>query len=1171
LASSPGLAFRLSQFISIDCSRVKAGNEKIVKPKHCKVMHFKTICKPPQWLATKTLLVMKLTSFLLLAGCLQLSATGLSQTITFKGRGVPLLKVFSEIKKQTGYAVMYNADQLEIARPLDIDARNTPLRDFLRQALKDQPFEYSIENTTIFISFKAVSPAVTSKPGDTARPGPKLQGRVMDGVDPLGGATFTIRKDGHLSAAGTMDVNGRFRIMNLAEGVYILEVSFIGYERNIRQVTITDKQQTILVGMKKSDNTLDEIQTTAYSRTTKRFNTGDVTTINAEEIERNPVPNVLQALEGRVPGMFVTEQTGYANGAFQVQIRSLNTLSGQQPSSPGSGTFTVQPLYILDGVEYPAGSSLPMGDFPVFYPAADGGNALNYLDPSQIESINVLKGADATAIYGSRGAFGVILITTKKAKAGKPSLTLNVTQGITELGTSPKLMNTTQYLALRDNAFANDGTKPGPTDYDVNGTWDSTKSYDWKKFFLGGHAPTTRANATYTGGTTNSSYLIGANYSSISNVEMTKGTVGAGGMNFSMNTATSDKKLTMALSGSYTSNVDDRVPVDFSGQAGLTQAPDAPYPFLPTGKLNWANGNNPAAVLNGVYRNGMDNFIANTTLTITPVKGLILTAAGGYNLLSAKEFAGQPSTFFNPATFTRAETNSFVNLYRTRTFSADPRAEFIHSLGKKGRLDVMAGGSLRDIVNQTNYIGGSAYPTDQLLLDPALADGAHTYTNYNVTPNRYIGGFAIANFRWADKYILNVNGRRDGSSVFGNNRQFGNFWSVAGAWIISEEPWFKGLRNVIDFLKLKGSYGLVGGSGAQPYQWLNTYSMGSNYYGGGLGLFPQNLSNPYLHWETDRNSEAGLNFDLWKGVVNVDATYYFDRVGDQIISQPLASITGFTSFSDNSPAKIHTHGTEFMIITQNIRKKDFSWSTRINLTIPRTKLVAYPGLGNLVSNVNYVIGKPITGIKVFRFAGVDPATGVYNFINAQGVKGEFTPIFSPVYLNDVTDRTQFVDLAPNWYGGILNSLTYKRVSLDFLVSLTDRKGPNYLGFQDLEPGAANANFPVDLANRRWMKPGDITTVPKATAGFIGYLDQINFVNSTGSYSNATYARLQNLSLSYKLPSKLAGKAHMASLSVFVAGQNLLTISKYGDLDPENMQAGHMPPLRVFTGGLKVTF
>src|SRR5262249_17933558 len=154
---------------------------------------------------------------------------------------------------------------------------------------------------------------------------------------------------------------------------------------------------------------------------------------------------------------------------------------------------------------------------------------------------------------------------------------------------------------------------------------------------------------------------------------------------------------------------------------------------------------------------------------------------------------------------------------------------------------------------------------------------------------------------------------------------------------------------------------------------------------------PQNLANPYLHWETNRNFEAGLTVDLFKGRINVDATYYTDKVGDQLTNQPLASITGFTSFTVNTPALIRSYGAEFMVITRNIQNKNFSWTSTINLTIPRTRLLAFPGLGNLVNNVNYTIGKPITGINVYKFAGVDPATGNYNFYNAKGQKGEFMP------------------------------------------------------------------------------------------------------------------------------------------------------------------------------------
>ena len=1141
-------------------------------------MQFIDCCiSPPQVreVLTKTWMIMRMTAIFFFVACLEVSAGTKAQTVTISLRNTSLERVFKEMKKQTGYSFVYTRELIQQTANVTLDMKNASLRQVLDHVLADQPLSYSIQDKFIIIKPRTTSPP--PKLIDTVRPGEKvskikLQGRIAEVTgEPLAGATITLRQGDHAAAvSGTTDGNGGFRIMNVANGTYVLEVTFIGYEKVKREVSLSDKPQVIFLPMKKSMNTLDAIQTTAYSKTTMRFSTGDITTVTSEEIARNPVPNVLQSLQGRVPGMLVTETSGKPGSSFFVQVRSLNTLSGGSASSPIVIAAGGQPLYIIDGVEYPANGTLPMINFPGFPQAEIYGNALNYLDPTMIESINILKGADATSIYGSRGAFGVILITTKKAKSGMPSLTVNYVQGFSTLGVSPKLLNTQQYLALRHNAFTNDGTKPGSTDYDVNGTWDSTQNHDWTKFFLGSHAPTTRLNATYTGGTANSNYLLGANFSSVGNIERSKGSVRQGGMNFSLNTATNDKKFLMALSGSYSTNRDNTVPVDFSGGYGMTQAPDAPDAFLPNGKLNWADGNNPAAALNALYSNNTDNLIANTTLTYTPVAGLSFTATGGYNLLSTKEFEAKPSSFFNPATFTASQAFSAINFYTIRVLSADPRAEFIHTWGK-GRLDVIAGGSLRDQVNQRHYIAGFGFATDELLLDPTNAPAANEITAYTVLPRRYIGGFTVINFRWADKYILSLNGRRDGSSVFGNNRQFGNFGSVAGAWIISEEPWFKGLRKVVDFLKIKASYGLVGGSAIGPYAYLSTYGLSSNTYEGGVGLFPQNLANPYLHWETNKNFEAGLNFDLFKGRVNVDATYYTDKVGDQLTSQPLASITGFTQFVVNTPAVIRSYGAEFMVVTKNIQSKDFSWSSKINLTIPRTKLLAFPGLGNLLNNVNYAIGKPITGIKVLRYAGVDPATGVYNFYNAAGQKGEYTPFLSPVQLDPVKDRTEFVDRAPKWYGGILNTLTYRNFSLDFLISVTNRMGPNYLAYSSYPLGWSNTNIPVDIAEKRWMKPGDLTTVPKASAGIKGLLDQGNFINSTGAYSDATYARLQNLSLGYRLPARLIQKWHMTNLAVYVAGQNLLTVSKYKGLDPESMIANHMPPLRVFTGGLTVGF
>lgn len=1125
---------------------------------------------------TKMLMVMKLTAIFLLAVCLQVSATGFSQGVTLSFRNASLERVFKEVKKQTGYNFVYAQELLDQTDAVTIKTENLPLREALERCLQGMPLTFVIRDKFIIIKPGAIAPELP-KVVETARPGvnnskPKLQGRVMDEADPLGGATIKIRKEGHPPVSGTTDVNGAFRIMQLEKGIYTLEISFIGHEKAVREVTITEKQPaTVLFILRKSMSTLDAIQTTAYSKTTPRFGTGDVTTITAEEIARNPVPNVLQSLQGRVPGMFVTETTGKINGAFQVQIRSLNTISGGATSDPTQIALGGQPLYIVDGVEYPASYNLPMlTNVPGFNQAFANGHALNYLDPSLIESINVLKGADATAIYGSRGAFGVILITTKKAKAGKPSLTINTAQGISTVGASPRMLDLKGYLALRRNAFANDSTTPGATDYDVNGAWDTTRGTDWKKFFLGSHASTTRANATYTGGSANSNYLLGVNYSAIGDIERSKGSVRQGGMSFSLNTATDDRKFTMTLSGSYTTQLDNEVPVDFASGGGITQAPDAPYPYLPNGKPDWAGGTNSAAALNVIYSDNTDNFLVNTNLTVTPLPGLSFSAVGGFNLLSAKEFEGEPSSFFNPATFTPSQAISRVYQYRFRTLSADPRVEYIHTWGK-ARLDLITGVSLRDEVERTTGIAGTGFASDQLLLDPAA--GNTVFSSYNSTPDRYIGGFAVINFRWADKYILALNGRRDGSSVFGNDRQFGNFGSVAGAWILSEEPWFKRLRPVVDFLKIKVSYGLIGGSSIPPYSYISNYRVdNSTAYRQGLSLVPQTLFNPYLHWETNRNFEAGLNVDLFKGRVNVDATYYTDKAGDQLTNQPLGSITGYTSFYGNSQAKIRSYGGEFAIISHNIRNRSFSWTSGINLTIPRTKLLAYPGIDNLVGNYNYVVGKPITGLKLFRYAGVDPATGHYNFYNAAGQKGEWVSSTGNILLNPVTDRNAFVDFAPKWYGGVLNTLSYKNFSMDFLIMVTRRVGPDYQWYLTYTPGSPNLNIPAELAARRWMKKGDVTTVPKATASQTGPLAaQQIFRLSTGVFDDATYARLQNLSVSYRLPAQMISKAHLSALSVYVAGQNLLTVSPYKGLDPENMQAKRIPPLRVFTGGLNATF
>ena len=767
---------------------------------------------PGKWhFPRKILLVMKLTAVFILAATLQLSAKSYSQKVTLSIKGKPMSAVFKMIGRQTGYEFIMSPSQIGDTK-VTLDEEDASLDHVLADLLGSRGLTYTIRYNTIIVTVAAV-PAqqepVTVERSPTVY---EFKGRVTDSTGtPLSGATVTVRETNN---AVQTNPQGIFTIRDSTR-FPTLVFSFIGYASKEVKVQKTGPGLLFVI-LSASINPLDEIQITAYGKTSKRLSTGDITTITAEEIAQNPVPNVLEAIQGRVPGMFITQQTGQPGGAFTVQIRSQQVLGNHNTSVFQLST----PLYIVDGVTYPAGESLPMITGPL-----GGGNALNYLDPSVIESVTVLKGPDATAIYGSRGSNGVIIITTKKGVAGKSRLNMNVYTGTTAYGPGPRLLNTRQYLALRHNAFANDGTTPGPSDYDVNGTWDTTTDINWRKFLQGHAAMTTKANATYSGGSANTTFLIGANYSEQGNIQRGLGSVGMGGINFDVRNTTSDRKLTIDLSGNYTNNLNTMVPFDAS--SSVTSAPDAPPYFLPNGQINWVGGDIGINSLAALYRNTTNNLVAHMMLTYTPITDLVIKLSGGYTLLSAEEFEGKPSGYFNPATFFPGNETSTVNDYNVSTVTVEPNISYKHKLGRKGIFDVTAGGTIQNVTDDQLSVSGSNYLSDALLFDPASAPSANQSTNYNKSPYRYMGFFGVAHYNWDNKYILNLNGRRDGSTRFGPGKQFGDFGSVGAAWLLSEEKWFKALRPVIDFAKLTGSYGTTGGQAIPNYQYLNTYTAGS--------------------------------------------------------------------------------------------------------------------------------------------------------------------------------------------------------------------------------------------------------------------------------------------------------------------------------------------------------
>lgn len=1109
-------------------------------------MNFYTrnLCRPPVC-AQMPLRVMKLTIILLTTAILQVSASSFAQRVTLNLTKAPLTAVFKEIRKQTGYDFFYTDALLANTTPVSIKVKNLDVKEALAQCLNNQGLTYSIQNSIIVIN---ASPAEHAPPPkDNPR---HIIGRVVDESNqPLPGVSIKI-KGSPVQTVTT--IKGNFYIT--ADENAVLLFSYVGYEP--RKIALEHEKDTLYVVMKVNVGALDQVQVTAYGTTTKRFNAGDITTITAKDIEKNPVNNVLEALQGKIPGLFIQQVTGQPGGAFKIQLRtSTNLFVG-----------AVQPLIVVDGVRYPGGT-LPLATNSTYGTEnfLQGGSGLNYINPNDIESINVLKDVDATAIYGSAGAYGVIIITTKKAKADSgPTLNANIYSGVSVLGETPKLLNTQQYIMLRLEAIKNDGFAPTAQDLDVNGTWPADRDVDWRKVYLGAYAENTNADLSYSGGSKNTSYLVSGSLRSYGNIQRHKGSDGDGSLRFSLNTSTDDKKFSLGLSATYLSSKDDMVPYDFS--AGALTPPNAPNSFNPDGTINWAAiGTNPqyeqvANNANRLYSNITSNLLANATLVYHPVKDLTLRTILGYNDIIGRENIGNPSTTFNPATTNAlAQAVGIFHHYDTRSITISPYAEYDKTIAKKGALSVKFGGEVDDQLSYYDELTGTGFPSDALLSDPSASYS--TKTDYNLTRTRSISAFGIINYIWDKKYVLDINTRRDGSIKFGPGRRFGNFGSIAGAWIFSEESFIKNNLPFLSFGKLRASTGIVGGD-ALPYDYyLSIYQAVGQTYEGASGLNNVSLYNPYLEWEKDHDSEVGLELGFLNDKIYVEGSYYRNIATNQLVDESISTVTGFSNYYLNSNAVIRTSGWEVDLTSHNISSKNFSWTTRFNISIPTSKLDKAPTNSKLP--LNLVVGKPVTGILLYKYNGVNPATGYYNFTNAAGVSGDFASGLQQV------DKTQFVDLAPKYYGGFQNTITYKQISLDFSINYTNRVGQNFLGQQSIPFGIFNANGST-IWLQRWQKPGDITSVPKVSSVLNDIFRQQLFQASTGAYTDATYARLQNVSIRYRFKKEFVQKLSIKDLTVYLQGQNLLTVSKFGGLDPENLNAGVIPPMRVFTAGINLT-
>ncbi len=1154
-------------------------------------MQIKALCNPPSYVSmrgkdclTKTLLVMKLTVFLLLGVLLQVSARTHAQTVTYTGKAVPLTTVFSAIKEQTGYLFFYRKEDLAGAGKVTLQLRNVSLQAALEQTLEGQPLNFAIQGNTVFITLKPPPPpAQAPSSTESAPPVQGIRGRVTDSLGtPLSGASVTIkgRKGGT-----TTDARGDFELKGVEGGVTLV-LSYTGYLN--KEYKVNDNTNKIFLVMARSNSPLDEVQVVAYGTNTRRYSVGSVSTVTSEDIEKQPVSNVLLALEGRVPGLLITPSSGAPGASVSTQIRGQNTLT----SIINNGSTYDQPLFIVDGVPFAPQN----GNISTFLNTFGGSNdyvpnsgisPLNNLNPSDIESISVLKDADATSIYGSQGANGVIVITTKKGKAGPTALHLKVGTGPNRITRNLGMMNTEQYLRLRRQAVQNDGLTLDPSnDQDIRDfpdllVFDSTKYTDWTKKFFGGATNSTDVYGSLSGGAQNNTFMVSGGY--------TRNTY-----NFPGNFADNRWSLHTGL---HHNSQDHRLTIDFgsdlsydrnnsSGSSSLGQArllaPNVPDLIDPGGKLVWAykgvdlSQDQLLGALKTPYL--IQSYTLNNSMRIgyQLARGLTFSTSLGYSLVYAKQYSANPLGSQAPSQYPYTSADFGTADYQT--INIEPQMDYKRNIGK-GVLTVLAGATYKQNKSSSNQQTGTGYTDDALL---GTIGAAATVTDQDASSiYKYAGAFGRIGYVYDKEYILSLTGRRDGSSNFGPDHLFGNFGSVGLGWIFSEEQAFQKALPFISYAKIAGNYGSTGSDGVAPYQFQPFWKLANSYsyplFQGIRAYQPANLSNPDYGWASKTALNLSLDLGFFHDRLLVNGGWYVDRTGNQLTSYPLASQAGFGSVVQNFNAVLQDKGWEVTITSSNIKTKDFRWSTTFNISANRNKLLKFPNLDRSPYTYIYEIGKSTNVQYGFKFKDVNDTTGAFEFYTGKGVT-TYTPTYSNVKQGG--DQVALGNTEPKYFGGLGNTFSYKGWSLTLFFHFSDAFAKNWLSgvYSGSIPGSMS-NLPAKLGGF-WQKPGDKTVLERLTTnsynanadGIRAQQSASYFSGSSAAFGNDFYVRLKTVSLAYNLPASALKKVGVKNCSIYVNAQNLLTFTNYKFGDPETPGSFYGVPMqRIVTGGLSLDF
>lgn len=965
----------------------------------------------------------------------------------------------------------------------------------------------------------------------------KITGIVLseDDKQPVVGASIMVKG----TELGTItDVDGRFTLLNVPKTANLLQISFVGMKTELVPI-----KPVLRVLMKSDSQLVDEVVIVGYGSAKKLGSVvGSVTTVNSEKIANRPVANAGDALQGQIAGLQVFTPSGEPSETVVMRLRGVSSINSN-----------TEPLFILDGSPISSG-------------------AFTSLNPNDIESITVLKDASSTAIYGSRAANGVVIMTSKKGKMGqKAKVTVSAQYGWSEMtGDNITMMNTEQWLNLQEMLDVgkkyDDSFQKRKKFYVDNGI-----STDWADVFFGDSKPTQQYDVNVVGGSEGINYYISFGHyntdgimddSSMrretlrSNVEVKVTDWLKAGVNVNLsyqkyNTTSFGTEANSVYNKSYAARIlrpdqtVDEILIDEEGNfAGygkrLDYFGDAGY-YNPYYLSELQPNNRNTMRING-----------NTFFNINPIRGLNIRAS---QAVDAFDYRNSHKAFpVGPFEGVGAATESFERYY---SFTYTNTAEYKFSLKRMHHFTVLAGQE-SIITKNENFSARSKKLVDarMMLMASGTESEVPSHSMYKKVFNSYFGTIS---YSYDDLYYIDIAGRRDGSSLFAKNNQWANFYSVGAMWNIKKEAFLQDV-SWLDNLQLKASYGTTGNSGISPYNALALVGSGIQY-DGQSGIAPITVGNDDLTWESMRTLNLGLSARVFNRF-SVELEFYNRDTEDMLMSYPLSYTTGHGSGVENV-ASMRNRGVDLTLGVDILKTRDFFWSVSGNINYNQNEITKlFNGLDEYIlpdTGLKMKVGKPWGEYYYVKWAGVDPRDG-YNMWYDKS--GNLTKKYSE-------DDAVFVgkqQYAP-WSGGFGTRLGWKGISIsaDFSFMLGQHMLNNERFFTE-NPAFAGSNNQTTEMLTMWQKPGDVTKIatPDSPMQFDTHL-----------LENASFMRMKNLTVGYTFPVELTRKTGVISNArIYFVGRNLLTVTKYKGYDPEvdsNIQLGNYPNTKQYSFGVELTF